>query len=85
MILTGSGNEVPESDPLSSVIFIPSVAEGVSIVDDIDLRFPKTALIKMSCTCSCLTRKLHNRRTGAAEACLGLENKFKTIQFIFQY
>jgi ABC-type thiamine transport system substrate-binding protein len=49
-----------------------------------DLRFPKTALIKMSCTCSCLTRKLHNRRTGAADACLGLDNKFMT-QFTHKY
>jgi hypothetical protein len=48
MILTGSGNEGPVSDALSSVTFPPSFAEGVSIVDETDLRFPKTALIKMS-------------------------------------
>lgn len=44
---------------------------GVSMTEPLG-RLPNTALMNRSCTISCLTRKLHNLRAGAADQCLGL-------------
>ena len=47
MILTGSGSEVPESEPLSS-IFTPSDMGGVSMEPETERLLPNTARMKIS-------------------------------------
>jgi hypothetical protein len=71
MILTGSGKAGWWwcSGELSSCLIRVSPDKICVIMR----RLPKTARMKMSCTCSCLTRKLHSRLAGEAAGCFGLK------------
>lgn len=72
MILTGSGRlAVAWSVAVVAVLSLGRGDEGISITD-VDFLLPNTQRINISCTGSCLTRKLQSRRAGAADQCLGL-------------
>lgn len=58
-------------------LYVDAGTEPVSPVGCVVRFFPNTARMKMSCTASCLTKKCHKRRAGAADACIGLNGVFE--------